>query len=247
MKYQHKNIYKIYSRPRLNLKVFRKNPKSHKARIKLKRTMPVFTMILVATITCFSIWNFINPIFEKLCENKAKSVATLITNEETTNIMNKYNYDTFFNIEKDNNENIKMINANVLKINQVTSDITVNIQKALNKNQKEDIYISTGAITGIRYLSGFGPKIYLKIALSGDIDTNLKSEFISQGVNQTIHRVYLDIKTNVNILTSFKTIQRTIENQVLIAENVIVGDIPSTYYNLDLEKGMEKGTVLFSN
>ena len=45
-----------------------------------------------------------------------------------------------------------------------------------------------------------------------------------------MHRVYLNIKTNVNILTSFKTIQSSIENQVLIAENVILGNIPSTYF-----------------
>ena len=69
------------------------------------------------------------------------------------------------------------------------------------------------------------------------MDTDLKSEFISQGVNQTMHRVYLDIKTNVIILTSFKTIQKTIENQVLIAENVIVGNIPSTYYNFEGTNG----------
>lgn len=209
------------------------SPKGHKSRVRLKKTMPVFIMLLIAIITCFSIWKYINPIFETLCEDSAKSVATLITNEETTNIMKKYNYETFFSIEKDKNDNIQMINANVLKINQVTSDIAISIQKRLNENQKNNIYISSGTVTGIRFLSGFGPRIKIKIYSSGNIDTDLKSEFISQGVNQTIHRVYLHIKTKVNILTSFKTIQKTIENQVLIAENVIVGEIPSTYYNFE--------------
>ena len=232
MKYQHNNISKIYSRPRLNLKFFKNTPRSSKARKRIKKTMPVFTILLIAVIICFSLWNFINPIFENLCEDKTKSIATLITNEETTNIMKKYNYETFF-IEKDEKGNIQMINANVLKINQVTSDIALNIQKRLDENQKKSVYISLGAITGIKYLSGFGPKINIKIATTGNVETNLKSEFISQGVNQTMHRVYLEIKTNVNILTSYKTIQKTIENQVLIAENVIIGDIPSTYYNFE--------------
>ena len=129
-----------------------------------------------------------------------------------------------------------MINANVLKINQVTSDIAISIQKALDSNEKNKIYIYSGAITGIRFLSGTGPRIPLKIASVGNIDTDLKSEFISQGVNQTLHRVYLDIKANVSILSSFKTIESSIENQVLIAEHVIIGEIPSTYYNFN---GME--------
>lgn len=238
MQYQPKNNYKIYSRPRLNLTFFKNTPKAHKSRRKIKNTMPVASIFLIAIITCFSIWNFVNPIFETLCNDKAKSLATIITNEETTKIIEKFNYDTFFTIQKDEKGNIQMINANVLKINQVASDIAIAIQKTLNNNEKNKIYIYLGAITGIRFLSGAGPRIPLKIVSVGNIDTDLRSEFVSQGVNQTLHRVYLDIKTNVSILSSFKTIESSIENQVLIAEHVIIGEIPSTYYNF---KGTENG------
>ena len=236
MQYQPKEDYKIYSRPRLNLAFLKNTPKSHKSRRKIKNTMPVVSIFLVAIITCFSIWNFVNPIFETLCKDKAKSVATMITNEETTKIIEKYNYDTFFTIQKDEKGSIQIINANVLRINQVTSDIAVAIQKALDNNEKNKIYIHSGAITGIRFLSGTGPRIPLKIASVGNIDTDLRSEFISQGVNQTLHRVYLNVKTNVSILSSFKTIESSIQNQVLIAEHVIIGEIPSNYYNFN---GME--------
>lgn len=65
------------------------------------------------------------------------------------------------------------------------------------------------------------------------MDNTLKSEFTSQGINQTLHRVYLEIVCNVKVLTPFKDIERKITNQVLLAENVIVGNIPNTYYNLE--------------
>ena len=73
----------------------------------------------------------------------------------------------------------------------------------------------------------------IKISTVGDIETNLKSEFTAQGINQTLHRVYLQIKCEVEILTPFKTISQSINNQVLLLENVIVGHVPNTYYNLD--------------
>lgn len=245
MQYQPKNTTKIYSRARVDLsrnkrKKMRLNARFYpspnlflKKSDKIRKFILILIILLIAFSTFFSIWNFVNPIFESLCEDKAKSVATLVTNEETTNIMKKYNYDTFFTVEKDEKGNIQMISANVLKVNQVTSDISVEIQKSLNNSEKNKIYISSGAVTGIRFLSGVGPKIPINIVSSGNVDTNLRSEFIAQGVNQTLHRVYLDIKTNVNILTSFSTIEKSIENQVLIAENVIVGQIPSTYYNFE--------------
>lgn len=222
------NIYKIYSRKRFEF--FNKN---NKIKRKIKKMFPICFILLIAFIICFSIWRSVTPIFELLCEDEAKSVATKITNKETSKVLGKYNYSSFFTIEKDSNGDVQMITANVLQINQVTSDIALDIQEGLEKENSNVIYISSGSLTGIRLLSGSGPKIPIKLSTVGNITTDLKSEFISQGVNQTLHRVYMDIKTTVNILTPVSTIERSINNQVLIAENVIVGKIPSTYYNLN--------------
>lgn len=242
MQYHHKE-QRIYSRARMDLlgssnRGYRKRfggfyGIQKKYNKNNKKIMIFLSIILIAFITFFAMWNFINPIFESLCEDKAKSIATIITNEETTKIMNKYQYDSFFKVEKDENNRVRMITANILKINQITSDISINIQKSLEENEQKTIDIPVGSITGIRYLSGIGPRIPLKIACSGNVETELKSEFVAQGVNQTIHRVYLSVKTSVNIITSFNIMEKTIENQVLILENVIVGEIPSTYYNFE--------------
>lgn len=82
-------------------------------------------------------------------------------------------------------------------------------------------------------LAGRGPGIKITISSIGDVETELRSEFSSQGINQTLHRVYLQVKCEVNILTPFDNISREITNQVLLMENVIVGNIPNTYYNLE--------------
>ena len=82
-------------------------------------------------------------------------------------------------------------------------------------------------------LSGRGPGVSIRISSIGNVETTLKSEFTSQGINQTLHRIYLEVVCNVNVLTPFKDIEREITNQVLLAENVIVGHIPNNYYNLE--------------
>lgn len=228
-------IYKIYSRRRLNLGFINhgsfKGGKQHNIRI--KKVSSVLIVFIIAFTVCNTVWRAITPVFEALAKDDAKSIATLVTNEETTKIMNKYNYDTFFTTEKDDNGNVKMISANVLKINQVTSDIAVSIQNSLKKNKETKIEIPMGSLTGSRIFSGVGPKISAKLAFVGNVETDVRSEFLSQGVNQTIHRVYLDVSSTVEILTPFSIIKETIDNQVLILENVIVGQIPSSYYNIN--------------
>lgn len=67
----------------------------------------------------------------------------------------------------------------------------------------------------------------------GTVETDLRSEFKEAGINQTLHRIYLEVKCNVNILTPYSTIKETIVNQVLLVEGVIVGNIPNTYYNIE--------------
>ena len=93
-----------------------------------------------------------------------------------------------------------------------------------------------GSFTGFKLLSGKGPGVKIQIVPIGEVETNLKSEFKAQGINQTLHRIYLEVKSRIEILTPFHNIEKEITNQVLLAENIIVGHIPESYYNLD---GME--------
>lgn len=126
-----------------------------------------------------------------------------------------------------------MISANVITINEIISDIPVNIQEELAKEENNKFYISMGSFTGSRLLSGRGPKIEINMNTIGNLDTDLRSEFIQAGVNQTLHRIYLQVDCQVVILTPFNTIEQEIANQVLLAEAVIVGTTPDTYYNFE--------------
>ena len=73
----------------------------------------------------------------------------------------------------------------------------------------------------------------MKMLIDGSVETDLKTEFKEAGINQTLHRIYLEVRCNVNILTPYDVINETIVNQVLLIEGLIVGNIPDAYYNLE--------------
>ena len=232
---------KIYSRPRIRLpKIFFSNggEKSLKRKQKIAK---IFIIMVIAFSTVKIVLDAISPIFNALCEDKAKSIATIISNNEATNVMKDHTYDELFTIEKDNDGNITMIKSNVIPINEIISDVAVKIQNLINERGKENIKISIGSFTGSKLLSGRGPGIPIKISSIGNVETDLRSEFSAQGINQTLHRVYLQVDCEVSILTPYNTISEKVSNQVLLIENVIVGKIPNTYYNLD---GIDSSNVL---
>ena len=232
---------KIYSRPRIRLpKIFFSNggDKSLKRKQKIAK---IFIIMVIAFSTVKIVLDAISPIFNALCEDKAKSIATIISNNEATNVMKDHTYDELFTIEKDNDGNITMIKSNVIPINEIISDVAVKIQNLINERGKENIKIAIGSFTGSKLLSGRGPGIPIKISSIGNVETDLRSEFSAQGINQTLHRLYLQVDCEVSILTPYNTISEKVSNQVLLIENVIVGKIPNTYYNLD---GIDSSNVL---
>ena len=222
---------KIYSRKRFLIKpVLGANKPRKKINSKY---IKIVIFILILIVTTQIIVTYIKPIFKAMCEEKVKSIATIITNQQSTLVMNKYQYEELYTIEKDENGNIVIIKSNVVQINNMISDLTERIQNEFDKIGNPKITISIGSITGIYLFTGFGPEIPVQIAVTGTVDTEVKSEFIAQGINQTLHRVYVEFVCNMKVVTPFENYEEQIINQVIVAEHVIVGNIPDAYYNLE--------------
>lgn len=221
----------LYSRPRLKIPrlcVFKSNRKNKNEK-KIEKLIFILILIVLSMICLIKA---VEPIFNELCKDKAKSIATIICNSKTTECMQGYNYSDFIIIHKDDKNNVVMLESNMFNINSVTSDIAQKIQEQINNTEDSNISISLGSFTGISLLSGKGPRIPIEISTIGNISTNFKSEFIEKGINQTLHRLYLEIECEISILTPFNTINEKIKNEFLITENIIVGNIPDAYYNI---------------
>lgn len=232
-----KNIGKIYSRKRFVLKpavIIKGKSKWENGEGKKKKRVIKFVVLVGLIIISFRFFClYLEPIFQTLCEDKIKSLATIITNQQSTIIMNKYQYDQLYTIEKDENGDIIVVRANGVLINNLISDLTENIQREFDNLHNVEVNLPFGSLTGIYFMSGFGPEIPINVSVAGNVDTNIKSEFIAQGVNQTLHRVYVNFDCDMKMVTSVKNFSQKVTNQVIIAEHVIVGNIPSSYYNLE--------------
>lgn len=220
---------KIFSRRRIRIPKIIKNRNEYK----VKKCIKIITIILIAILVVKVIINAVNPIIEERCKSLANTISTRICNEQATKVMANYEYNDFCQIIKDDNDNIKMISVNMITINKIISDIPVYILDELNKEENNTFNIRLGSITGSKVLSGIGPNIEIRMMTDGEIETDLRTEFVEAGINQTMHRIYLNIKCKISILTPYNVINDEIDNQVLLTEGVIVGNIPDTYYNLE--------------
>lgn len=197
-----------------------------------KKYVNIITIIVVALLTVFFLIKTITPVFNNLCQSEAKATATKIVNDTIDDVMENYTYTDLVVINKDNDGKINSIHADTATLNKIVSNIATNIQKNIDSQENKDIYIRLGTFTGITLLSGRGPKVPIRISSIGNIDTNIKSEFESAGINQTIHRITLETKCEIQILTPFNTIVSSVEDKVILAENIVIGEIPESYFDI---------------
>lgn len=208
---------KIYSRKKINLS---------------KEYKLVLAVLITAILTVCYLVKTIGPTFNQLCLNEAKSVATQIVHETIDEVMEKYGYNDLVTLVKDKEGKIVSMQANIAIINKIISQISLKIQDKIDNTPNRDIYIRLGSFTGIKLLSGRGPKFPIRISSIGNINTEVMSEFTSTGINQSIHRIFTNITCKIEVLTPFNTISNEIEEKIILAENVIIGNIPENYLDI---------------
>lgn len=107
------------------------------------------TAIIVIIAVCIAnrIIATIEPTMDVLCVDMAKAIATKVSNEQATVVMEKYKYEDISNVVRDEQGNIKMIQMNVATVNSITSDVALKIQEGLENYNSDEFSIKLGTFT----------------------------------------------------------------------------------------------------
>lgn len=166
-------------------------------------------------------------------EMRAKSMEII-----NTSILKEYskqfNYDDIIKVEKDEQGNISMLKADTLKMSKIASDVALNSQKELKALGHIGIKVPIGYIFNNNILANIGPDVSVKMQPIGYIETKYQSEFESAGINQTRHKIYVQVYAKIRIIIPTKKDDIEVKSEVPISETIIVGKIPDTSINLDL-------------
>lgn len=125
-------------------------------------------------------------------------------------------------------ENGKLVSARLCSknINILQSMIISEINKNIGNLEDESISVPSGSLSGLFLLSGRGPDIKVRLIPAGSVQTELKSSFESAGVNQTCHKISLDIKAEARAVYPYSTEKITVDLSCILAENIIIGEVP---------------------
>lgn len=145
---------------------------------------------------------------------------------------NGYGYDYFVTLEKDGSGNITAITTNMAHINAFSSALMKEVVNASDSGEL-DTKIPIGNLFGSNLLLGKGPEISVDVIMRTSSFAEFKNELSSAGINQTKHALILEVTVDIKLLVPWTTVTTSVSTDVLIAETVIIGQVPETYINME--------------
>lgn len=170
----------------------------------------------------------------------------LVTNLATSRVNNRVNrvvvaavneaiargdirYDALITFEKDGDGHVTALKSNMAEFNRLQVSIADDILERLGDVDTNELRIPIGTLTGASLLAGRGPALVVKMQSLGSATATLRNEFSSAGINQTKHQILLDVDVGMSILLPSYTTYTVVSNEVVVAETIIVGNVPESY------------------
>lgn len=199
-----------------------------------------FTIIIFLIMT--SLITFVYTL-DKVIMPTVKLVADAQMRAEVTSTINKtifeeysknFNYNDIIKFDKDNDGNIIMMTADTLKLSEIATLTVLKAQEELELKSQVDIKVPMGYVTKNNILARFGPDVKIRMRPIGHITTRYISEFEDAGINQTRHKIYIETTTKVKMIMAVSSNELEIVNQIPVVETIIVGRVPNTAVQMDL-------------
>jgi len=201
-------------------------------RRKIRSLIRFSLLLLILSVVLFLVFRSrYRDVIRALAETQVKNTTSDLTNDAIAKQIADgiIQYDRIVFFEKDLEGRITALKTNMSEVNRLKTDILNIINDEILALDTSDIGIPLGSLFLPELLSGKGPVIPVHILSIRNSDASFSSNFVQAGINQTLHQLIMLVSVDVAILVLGQTGSFTITSEVVVAETVIVGDVPNTF------------------
>jgi sporulation protein YunB len=203
----------------------------------------LLTCAVLMSYGIFFTEKIVKPTIASIGEIKAKSMMVQTVNDV---VREKYEsgdgFEDLLDIKTDESGKVTLVQANSGAMNRLSYALAWEIQQRLRDMDEERVQVPIGTILGNQILSQTGPKVKLKVLPLGTTKVSFKTELTEAGINQTKYKIYMEVINTAKVVVPFSENQIQAETTLLIAEAVILGEIPDSYVQVpdrDILDGMD--------
>ena len=200
-----------------------------------RRGLPLALLFILAMLCLFlaAAAVFLKDLSSQIAVSDASDIVTVQINNAIADIMAAQDYsgDYFVSFEKSATGEVTAISSNMARINALSAKILHQVVGA-TENRTIEIGIPLGNLTGISLLMGRGPDIPVQIVVLTSSRVEFNNSIVTAGINQTKHQINLEVIVDIDILVPWGTENAQVVTEILIADTIVVGQVPDTYLNV---------------
>lgn len=196
---------------------------------------PLALLFLLTMLCLFlaAVSIFLKDLSSQIAVSDASDIVTVQINNAIAEIMAEQDYsgDYFVNFEKNAVGEVTAISSNMARINALSAEILHRVVGA-TENRTIEISVPVGNLTGVSLLMGRGPNVPVQIIVLTSSRVEFNNSIVTAGINQTKHQINLEVIVDIDILVPWGTESAQVVTEILIADTIVVGQVPDTYLNL---------------
>ena len=176
----------------------------------------------------------LRPVVAEIAAAQAQNNMTAVVENAVTADLaaRQVSYVDFVTIQRDEGGAITALTTDMARMNLLRSELTAAILDALKGVDVSDVQVPLGSLFDLEPLWAKGPALKAKAMTVGTVRAEFDSQFTSAGVNQTLHRIWLEVDVPMTLLLPGGEVETALHTRLCVAETVIVGKVPDTYLQL---------------
>ena len=202
-------------------------------RRRIQRVIRRLVLLIVAAAVLFLAFRFkYRDSLVELARTQVSNATSDLINDAIDSQMANGNiqYDRIVYFEKDLNGRITALKTNMSEVNRLKTAILNLINDEILAIDTSQIRIPIGSLLLPELFSGKGPGVPVRILSIRNSDASFHSAFSEAGINQTLQQLTMDIQVDITVLILGQTSSFTISSQVVVAETIIVGQVPDMFF-----------------
>ena len=211
----------------------------HKLGVKLIAVSVILIGLVMITELSF------RPLIEEVnsyeCHKAVSSIINTVVLEELER--SGADYSALVTLSTNSEGEVTSVQSNIVNINRLKTKIADRVEKEIALLSGMKLKIPIGTLSGIKLLHGKGFDVGMSVVPIGYANTSIISEFSEAGLNQTLHRIIIEISTDVDAMIPGYQTRVCVTTSIVAAETVIVGRVPDSYTHVITDSGDTAGLI----
>ena len=188
----------------------------------------------LALAVIFLIDSALRPTLTALAQARVENAVTRIVNDAVDGTLTSeaISYSDLVTLEKDAAGQVSVLAANTAQLNALRTEILGKVLAQVEQLDSQELGVPLGSLTGFATASDLGPVLPVRVLTAAVPTADFENVFTSAGINQTLHRIMLNVRVECTLLIPGGTVDTAVEAQVCAAETLLVGQVPDAYLEL---------------